>query len=269
MGISKSAYYYKPKDGSKFNLYLADRINDIATEFPSYGYRRITAQLQRDGFCVNHKRILRIMKSQNLLVSPRRAYKATTSSNHDKAKYPNLIKHLVLTRPDQVWNADITYIRIATGFAYLAAIIDGFSRKIIGYGLGRSLSPILTITALKDAISKRDVSDLIHHSDQGMQYCSTDYVKMLKENGVEISMSDKANPYDNAKIESFFKTLKVEEVYMFEYETFADVVSRVTYFIEEVYNKKRLHSSLGYMPPEEFEYIFKNNKIKTHQLALT
>ena len=269
MGISKSAYYYKPKVRSKFNLFLADRINEIATEFASYGYRRITAQLKRDGFHVNHKRILRIMKSQNLLVSPRRAYKATTNSNHDLVKYPNLIKNLVLTRTDMVWNADITYIRIATGFVYLAALIDGFSRKIVGYGLGRSLSPTLTITALKDAISKRDVSDLIHHSDQGLQYCSADYVKILKDSGIEISMSVKANPYDNAKIESFFKTLKVEEVYMFEYETFADVASRITYFIEEVYNKKRLHSSLGYMPPEEFEYIFKNNKIKTHQLVLT
>ena len=268
MGISRSAYYYKPKDKPKFNLYLADRINDIATEFPSYGYRRITAQLKRDGFHVNHKRILRIMKQENLLVSPRRAYKATTNSNHDMTKYPNLIKNLVLTRTDMVWNADITYIRILTGFVYLAALIDGFSRKIVGYGLGRSLSPVLTKTALLDAISKRDTGNLIHHSDQGLQYCSTDYVKILKDNGIEISMSDKANPYDNAKIESFFKTLKVEEVYMFEYETFTDVASRITYFIEEVYNKKRLHSSLGYMPPEEFEYIFKNNKIKTHQLTL-
>ena len=216
MGISRSAYYYKPKDSSKFNLFLADRINDIATEFPSYGYRRITAQLKRDGFKVNHKRILRIMKQENLLVSPRRAYKATTNSNHDMTKYPNLTRNIVLTRTDMVWNAGITYIRIATGFVYLAALIDGFSRKIVGYGPGRSLSPTLTITALKDAISKRDVADLIHHSDQGLQYCSTDYVKILKDNGIEISMSCKANPYDNAKIESFFKTLKVEEVYMFE-----------------------------------------------------
>ena len=170
MGISRSAYYYKPKDKPKFNLYLADRINDIATEFPSYGYRRITAQLKRDGFHVNHKRILRIMKSQNLLVSPRRAYKATTNSNHDMTKYPNLIKNLVLTRTDMVWNADITYIRILTGFVYLAALIDGFSRKIVGYGLGRSLSPVLTKTALLDAISKRDTGNLIIIQTRG---CST------------------------------------------------------------------------------------------------
>ena len=269
MGISKSAYYYKPKDRSKFNLYLADRINVIATEFPSYGYRRITAALKRDGFHVNHKRILAIMKNQNLLVSPRKAYKTTTRSNHDLVKYPNLIRNLALTKTDQVWNADITYIRIACGFVYLAALIDGFSRKIVGYGLGKSLSPVLTITALLDAISKRNIGNLIHHSDQGLQYCNSDYVKILKDNGIEISMSDKANPYDNAKIESFFKTLKVEEIYMFEYENFSDVAARVTYFIEEVYNKKRLHSSLGYMPPEEFEDIFKNNKTKAHQLALT
>jgi putative transposase len=269
MGISRPAYYYKPKDKPKFNLFLADKINDIATEFPGYGYRRITAALKRDGFNVNHKRILRIMRQENLLVRARKAYKATTNSNHDMTKYPNLIRDIVLTRTDQVWNADITYIRIATGFVYLAALIDGFSRKIVGYSLGKTLSPVLTKIALLDAISKRDTSCLIHHSDQGLQYCSTDYVKILKASNIEISMSDKANPYDNAKIESFFRTLKVEEVYMFEYETFADVAARVTYFIEEVYNKKRLHSSLGYIPPEEFEYIFKNNKIRTHQLALT
>ena len=269
MGISRSSYYYKKRQRPQFNLYLAEAINDIATEFPGYGYRRITAALQRQGIHVNHKRVLRIMKQENLLVKARKAYKVTTNSNHSFVKYPNLVRDLILSRPDQVWNADITYIRIEEGFVYLAALIDGFSRYIVGYGLGKTLSPILTIAALLDAISKRDVKDLIHHSDQGIQYCSSDYVKILKDNHIEISMSDKANPYDNAKIESFFRTLKVEEVYMFEYETFDDVAARITYFIEEVYNRKRLHSSLGYLPPEEFEYIFKNNKIKAHQLVLT
>lgn len=269
MGISRSSYYYKPKQRPQFNLLLADKINDIATEFPGYGYRRITAALKRLGIDVNHKRVHRIMRCQNLLVRARKVYKTTTKSNHSMTKYPNLIKDLVLTRINQVWNADITYIRILAGFVCLAALIDGLSRKIVGYALGKTLSPMLTIAALLDAISKRDASNLIHHSDQGLQYCSSEYVKILKYNNISISMSDKANPYDNAKIESFFRTLKVEEVYIFEYETFDDVADRITYFIEEVYNKKRLHSSLGYMPPEEFEYIFKNNKIKAHQLALT
>jgi len=165
---------------------------------------------------------------------------------------------------------NITYIRIATSFVYLAALIDGFSRKVVGYGLGRTLSADLTLSALLDAISKRDTRDLIHHSDQGIQYCSSDYTRVLEEHGILISMSGKANRYDNAKIESFFRTLKVEEVYMFEYETYREVVQRIPYFIEEVYNKKRLHSSLGYLPPEEFENI--NNKRKeneSHQLVLT
>ena len=174
-------------------------------------------------------------------------------------------------RIDQVWHADITYIRIATSFVYLAALIDGFSRKVIGYGLGRTLSADLAMAALLDAMSKRNTKDLIHHSDQGIQYCSADYVKLLKDHGITISMSGKANPYDNAKIESFFRTLKVEEVYMFEYETYREVLERIPYFIEQVYNRKRLHSSLGYMPPEEFENI-NNEKEKgneSHQLFLT
>jgi len=154
---------------------------------------------------------------------------------------------------------------------YLAALIGGFSRKVIGYGLGRTLSADLAIAALTDAISKRDASDLIHHSDQGIQYCSYDYVKILKDHEILISMSGKANPYDNAKIESFFRTLKVEEIYMFEYETYGEVLNRIPYFIEEVYNKKRLHSSLGYMPQEEFENINNGNMKgnESHQLILT
>lgn len=157
-----------------------------------------------------------------------------------------------------MWHADITYIRIVNSFVYLAAIIDGFSRKVIGYGIGRTLSADLAIAALKDAISKRNTDSLIHHSDQGIQYCSYEYVKILKDREITISMSRKANPYDNAKIESFFKTLKVEEVYMFDYETYTEVLERIPYFTTKVYNRKRLHSSLGYMTPEEFENI--NNK---------
>ena len=270
MGIPRSTYYYKPKKNPP-DIELAERIEQIALVFPSYGYRRITAELKRQGLKVNHKRVLRLMRDKNLLCRARKAFKATTDSSHSLKKYPNLIEDLIPYRTDQLWHADITYIRIVNSFVYLAALIDSFSRKVVGYALARILTADLTIAALKDAISKRDVGDLIHHSDQGIQYCSCEYVKMLKSHNIAISMSGKANPYDNAKIESFFRTLKVEEVYMFDYETYGEVMDRIPYFIEEVYNKKRLHSSLGYMPPEEFENI--NNKNmkgnESHQLILT
>jgi len=271
VGISRSTYYYKPKGKKPPDIDLAEKIEEIALDFPSYGYRRITAELHRQKIQVNHKRVLRLMRDKNLLCRARKAFKATTDSSHSLKKYPNLIEDLVPYRIDQVWHADITYIRIATSFVYLAALIDGFSRKVVGYGLGRTLSADLAMAALLDAISKRDTGSLIHHSDQGIQYCSYDYVKVLKDHGIAISMSGKANPYDNAKIESFFRTLKVEEVYMFEYETYSEVLQRIPYFIEEVYNRKRLHSSLGYMPPEEFENT-NNEKMKgneSHQLILT
>jgi len=271
VGIKISTYYYKPKECKPSDMNLAEAIEEIALNYPSYGYRRITAALKRQGLKVNHKRVLRLMRDKNLLCRAQKVFKATTDSSHGLAKYPNLIEDLIPYRTDQIWHADITYIRIATSFVYLSALVDGFSRKVVGYGLGRTLSADLVISALLDAISKRNTDSLIHHSDQGIQYCSADYVKILKDHGIDISMSGKANPYDNAKIESFFRTLKVEEVYMFEYETYAEVLERIPYFIEEVYNSKRLHSSLGYMPPEEFENI-NNEKIKTnesHQLILT
>jgi len=270
VGIARSTYYYKPKRPKPTDMDLAEKIEKIALDFPSYGYRRITAALHRDKIKVNHKRVLRLMRDKNLLCRVARTFKATTDSSHGLRKYPNLIYDIVPCRIDQLWHADITYIRIATSFVYLAAIVDGYSRKVIGYGLGRTLSAELAVAALADAISKRNTSDLIHHSDQGLQYCSYEYVNILNDYGIAISMSAKANPYDNAKIESFFRTLKVEEVYMFEYETYAEVLERIPYFIEEVYNSKRLHSSLGYMPPEEFENI-NNKKVKTkgsHQLVL-
>jgi len=270
VGIARSTYYYKPKGKKPPDMELVERIEEVALDFPSYGYRRITAELKRQGLKLNHKRVLRLMRNKNLLCRARKAFRATTDSSHSFKKYPNLIEDLIPYRTDQLWHADITYIRIINSFVYLAALIDGFSRKVVGYGLGRILSADLAIAALKDAISKRDTSDLIHHSDQGIQYCSYDYVKILKDYEIAISMSGKANPYDNAKIESFFRTLKVEEIYMFEYETYREVLERIPYFIEEVYNRKRLHSSLGYMPPEEFENINNKNmkENESHQLVL-
>jgi len=200
VGIKRPTYYYSPKGKRSSDADIADRIEEIAMEYPSYGYRRITAELHRQDLMVNHKKVLRLMRSQNLLCRARKAYKATTNSAHGLKKYPNLIEDLVPYRIDQVWHADITYIRIATSFVYLAALIDGFSRKVVGYGLGRTLTADLSIAALTDAISKRNVDDLIHHSDQGIQYCSADYIEVLKEHSITMSMSGKANPYDNAKI---------------------------------------------------------------------
>ena len=172
MGIARSTYYYKPKGKKPPDIELAEMIEQIALDFPSYGYRRITAELHRRKIKVNHKRVLRLMRDKNLLCRARKAFKATTDSSHGLTKYPNLIDDIVPYRTDQLWHADITYIRIVNSFVYLAALIDGFSRKVVGYGLGRTLSADLAIAALKDAISKRDTGDLIHHSDQGVQYCS-------------------------------------------------------------------------------------------------
>jgi len=266
VNVSRSKHYYKSKKDTHKDSAILETIKVIALDFPSYGYRRITAALKRQGIAVNHKKVYRIMAQNGILCSIRRSYRHTTNSNHNLAKYPNLVKNLVPVRLNQIWHADITYLRFAASFAYLAAIIDGLSRKAVGYAIGKTLSPALTISALKDAICSRETDGLIHHSDQGFQYCSSRYIEILKDKGILISMSDKANPYDNAKMESFFRTLKVEEVYMGEYNTYEDVILSIPYFIEEVYNKKRLHSSLGYMPPEEFEDKF--NKNKSHRLAL-
>jgi transposase InsO family protein len=263
MDIPSSTYYYKPKgnlDKKKRDADIADAIEKICYEYPYYGYRRVTAALRRKGIAVNHKKVLKLMKKMDIACRKRKRFVSTTDSRHSLRTYPNLAKDLVLSRTDQLWCADITYIRILTGFVYLAAIIDAFSRKIVGYAIGRTLGRKLTLEALKMAIRDRNTGSLIHHSDQGIQYCSHEYTDLLNANDILISMSAKGSPYDNAFIESFFKTLKAEEVYLWEYETYADITSRIPYFIEDVYNSRRLHSSLGYLPPEEFEDIFIKNK---------
>lgn len=276
MSLPRSTYYHQPTEQplwkQKQEADLRDRIERIVCEFPGYGYRRVTKQLRREGCVVNHKKVLRIMRESSLLCAVKRSYKRTTNSQHPYPRYPNLVKNLVVTALNRVWVADITYIRILTTFVYLAVILDSFSRKVIGYALSKSLDTSLTLSALKMAFVERKApKGCIHHSDQGVQYAAHEYVKELKEHGFLISMARTGNPYENAKAESFFKTLKHEEVYLWDYRTLNDVVKRVPYFIEEVYNKKRLHSALGYIPPDEFEtsIAVKEQKQKSEFLLAT
>lgn len=249
---------------------LRDDIQKIALEMPSYGRRRITEELRRRGWKVNHKRVARIMREDNLLCLRRRKFVvATTDSRHGHTVYPNLAGSMELAAVNQLWVADITYIRLDTEFVYLAVILDAFSRRVIGWALDRTLEASLAMTALRRALAvRRPAPGLVHHSDRGIQYACGEYTDLLKEHGITISMSRKGNPYDNAGCESFMKTLKYEEVFMFEYRTFLDVIERLPYFIEEVYNKKRLHSALNYLPPEEFEQKVEVEKNQTSRPTL-
>jgi putative transposase len=236
---------------------IRTKIEEIVLEMPGYGYRRVTKQLQKEGWEVNHKRVLRIMREESLLCHLKKRFLITTDSNHDHPTFPNLLSGAMLSRPDQAWQADITYIRLPGGFCYLASLIDSFSRYCVGWHLSLHIDTRLTLRALEMALSRRQPSEgLIHHSDRGIQYASNDYVERLVQAKVQISMSRKGNPYDNAKAESFFKTLKREEVYLKEYQNFAEAEQNVGPFIEAVYNQKRLHSSLGYQAPAEFEATF-------------
>jgi putative transposase len=256
--VRRTFYYWKNNLGTDpLNMRIRSEIHDIALEFPKYGYRRITAELHRRQFYVNHKRVLRLMREENLLCKPLKKFRiSTTDSDHNFQVFPNLAKNIVLTSINQLWVSDITYIHLQGGHVYLAVIIDVFSRRCIGWQLSRNIDAKLVLEALDMAIKSRmhlGIDGLIHHSDQGVQYACNEYVELLEELGITISMSRKGNPYDNAFAESFMKTLKSEEVYMKEYKTFEDVYNNIKEFIEEVYNKKRLHSGIGYMPPEEFE----------------
>jgi putative transposase len=254
--VSRAGYYrfLKPAGENEEEMELRDAVQRTAIKRPTYGYRRITEQLRRDGREVGYKRVLRIMREDNLLCLNRKSFVRTTDSGHGLPVYPNLAKGLKLERLNQLWVADITYIRLLCEFVYLAVILDAFSRRVIGWALGKTLQDDLSLAALKLAISHGRVEEgLVHHSDRGSQYASCAYTGLLKEHSIQISMSRRGNPYDNAKAESFMKTLKYEEVYRTEYRDFNDAQRRIGRFIESVYNRDRLHSALGYSTPVEFE----------------
>jgi len=255
-GVSRAGLYRfaRREEAPEGDLALRDQMQKIALEMPAYGYRRITAELRHRGLVVNRKRVLRIMREDNLLCLRRRRWVNTTDSRHGLAVYPNLAGGLVLTGVDQLWVADITYIRLLREFVYLAVILDAFSRRGIGWALDRTLAAELALAALRMALARRVVRPgLVHHSDQGVQYASDDYTELLHKRGIRISMSRVGNPYDNAKAESFMKTLKYEEVYRSEYRDLSEAQSRIGEFIEKVYNQKRLHSALGYRSPAAYE----------------
>ena len=262
MDISRSTYYYKPHTDEakcKQDADIRDRLEELALHFTRYGYRRMTVQLQREGFMVNHKRVLRLMQESDLLCRSKRRFVRTTDSDHPYPVYPNVYGDTIIIGVDQVWVADITYIRLLHEFVYLAVILDAYSRRVVGWALSRHIDAALTCAALKAAIAERNpLRGCIHHSDRGVQYAAEEYIAILNEHGFVISMSRKGNPYDNAQAESFMKTLKVEEVYVSEYRTFTEVKERIGKFIELIYNQERLHSALGYLSPVKFEQEIKS-----------
>jgi putative transposase len=249
---------------------LRDAIQRIAVEWPSYGRPRITAELRHRGWRVNPKRVYRLMREDNLLCVRRRKFVVTTDSNHGRGIYPNLAPNMILTATDQLWRADITYIRLRDEFVFLAVILDAYSRRVIGWALDRTLEDELPLAALRMALSRRTVQPgLVHHSDRGSQYASNEYTDLLKANQIAISMSRKGNPWDNAACESFMKTLKYEEVLRSEYRGLAEARASIRRFLEKIYNRKRLHSALGYLPPAEFERrLHANMDAATRQLPL-
>ena len=257
--VSRAGFYRSLQDTQPVEEEMLVRaaIQEIALEHRRrYGYRRITAELRRRGLLVNHKRVVRLMREDNLLAVQPRAFMVTTESDHEREVYLNLARRLTLTGINQLWMADITYLRLRTEFVYLAVLLDGFSRKVVGWALDQTLATRLPLEALRHAITTRQPPPgVVHHSDRGVQYASSDYVQVLREHQMIPSMSRPANPYDNASCESFIKTLKREEIDATTYRDLEHLRTNMADFIDQYYNRIRLHSALGYRPPEEFEHV--------------
>jgi len=263
--VSRAGFYrhYDEHAPRQAETELRDQIQRVALENRFYGCRRVAAELRRQGVVVNHKRVLRVMREDNLLSLRKRRFVVTTDSRHYRPIYPNLVREREITAPNQVWVADITYIHLREEFIFLAVILDAFSRRVVGWELGESLQTSLVLQALNRALADRSVPPgIIHHSDQGIQYASADLVDRLLELGFQISMSRKASPWENGYAESFIKTLKAEEVSLRQYQNLEQARRSIGHFLEAVYNQRRLHSALGYLPPAQFERDWheQNNK---------